>query len=55
MKKKIELSEFHCDMSNRVNRMNVLFILLSEKKMISIFNKNYFFKFDLKNKLCNIL
>ena len=35
-KEKIELSEFHCDMSNRVNRMNVLFILLSEKDTIKI-------------------
>ena len=33
-KEKIELSEFQCDMSNRVNRMNVLFILLSEKDSI---------------------
>jgi len=32
--KKIELSEFHCDMSNRVNRMNILFILLLEKDTI---------------------
>tara|TARA_B100000902_G_C27168286_1_gene842409 strand:- start:10 stop:174 length:165 start_codon:yes stop_codon:yes gene_type:complete len=31
-KEKIELSEFHCDMSNRVNRMNILFILLSVEK-----------------------